>query len=97
MAVPRKLRRRTPRRWAECPDDLVDYTSRVAPRRASRRSREDDGPIVITDDWPEQVPIGRGELTLDWAVEWMTIAPYNAGALVERGVEPLPLLDLLAS
>ena len=36
-------------------------------------------------------------IALDWAVEWMTIAPYNAGALVERGVEPLPLLDLLAS
>ena len=41
-----------------CPDDLHDYTNRVAPRRASRRSREDDGPIVVTDDWPEQVPIG---------------------------------------
>lgn len=62
MALPRKLRRRTPRRWAECPDDLHDYTNRVAPRRASRRSREDDGPIVVTDDWPEHVPIGDAEL-----------------------------------
>ena len=62
MALPRKLRRRTPRHWAECPDDLHDYTNRVAPRRASRRPREDDGPIAVTDDWPEQVPIGDAEL-----------------------------------
>ncbi len=62
MALPRKLRRRTPRRWAECPDDLHDYTNRAAPRRASRGSREDDGPIIVTDDWPEQVPIGDAEL-----------------------------------
>ncbi len=58
MALPRKLRRRTPRRWAESLDDLHDYTNRAAPRR----SREDDGPIVVTDDWPEQVPIGDAEL-----------------------------------
>ncbi|MBA3677559.1 MAG: hypothetical protein H0W74_09180 [Sphingosinicella sp.] len=38
-----------------------------------------------------------GELTLDWTVEWVTIAPYDAGALVDRSIEPLPLLDLLAS
>lgn len=62
MALPRKLRRRTPRRWADCPDDLFDYADAVAPRRASRRAREDDGPIVVTDDWPEQVPIGDAEL-----------------------------------
>ena len=37
-------------------------TTPIAPRRASRRSREDDGPIVVTDDWPEQVPIGDAEL-----------------------------------
>lgn len=62
MALPRNLRRRTPRRWAECPDDLHDYTSRVAPRRVSRRSHEDDGSIAVTDDWPERVPIGDAEL-----------------------------------
>lgn len=62
MGLPRKLRRRTPRRWAECPDDLFDYAKRAAPRRTSRRSREDDGPIVVTDDWPEHVPIGDAEL-----------------------------------
>ena len=58
MALPRKLRRRTPRRWAESPDDLHDYARCVTPRR----SRADDGPIVVTDDWPEQVPIGDAEL-----------------------------------
>lgn len=41
--------------------------------------------------------IGNGKLTLDWTVEWVTIAPYAAGALIERGIQPLPLLDLLAS
>ncbi|MBA3677569.1 MAG: hypothetical protein H0W74_09230 [Sphingosinicella sp.] len=41
---------------------MHDYTDRVAPRRASRRAREDDGPIVVTDNWPEQVPIGDAEL-----------------------------------
>lgn len=62
MALPRKVRRRTPHRWAECPDDLHDYANPVARRRASRRSRDDEGPIVVTDDWPEQVPIGSAEL-----------------------------------
>ena len=40
--------------------------------------------------------VGDGELTLDWAVEWVTIAPYDAGALMKRGVAPLPLFDQLA-
>lgn len=62
MALPRKFRRRTTRRWTECSDDLHDYTNHVEPRRASRRSREDDGPIVVTDEWPKQVPIGNAEL-----------------------------------
>lgn len=62
MALPRKLRRRTPRRWAECPHDLHDYTDRVIPRRASHQSRKYDGPISVTDDWPEQVPISDAEL-----------------------------------
>ena len=41
-ALPRKVRRRTPRRWAECLDDLHDYASTAAPRRVARRSREDE-------------------------------------------------------
>ena len=40
--------------------------------------------------------IGSGELTLDWAVEWVTIAPYDAGALTERGPMSLPLFDSLS-
>ena len=36
-----------------------------------------------------------GALTLDWAVEWLTIASYNAGAVMERGVAPLPLFDAM--
>ena len=39
--------------------------------------------------------IGPGKLTLDWAVEWVAIAPYDAGALPERAPMPLPLLDSL--
>lgn len=62
MALPRKLRLRTPRRWADCPDDLHDYISRAEPRRALRRPRENHGSIVVTDDWPEQVPIGDAKL-----------------------------------
>ncbi|MBB3926340.1 hypothetical protein GGR43_002057 [Sphingobium jiangsuense] len=33
-------------------------------RRPSTRTRavENDRPIVVTDDWPEQVPIGDTEL-----------------------------------
>lgn len=37
-----------------------------------------------------------GALTLDWAVEWVTIAPYDSGALMKRGIEPLPLFEQLA-
>lgn len=41
--------------------------------------------------------VGDGELTLDWAVEWVTIAAYDAGALMERGVAPLPLFEQLVA
>lgn len=60
MALPRKLRRRTPRRWAECPDDLHDYAGPTPQRQASPRA--EDGPMRVTDDWPEHVPIGDAEL-----------------------------------
>ncbi len=64
MALPRKRRRRAPRQWAEGLDDLQDYM-RAPPRRRPKvraHAVEDDGPIVVTDDWPEQVPIGDAEL-----------------------------------
>lgn len=41
--------------------------------------------------------VGSGELTLDWAVEWLTIAPYDAGVVMERTVAPLPLFERLDS
>lgn len=41
--------------------------------------------------------VGDGALTLDWAVEWLTIAPYDAGALTQRELAPLPLFEQVAS
>jgi hypothetical protein len=41
--------------------------------------------------------VAQGEVTLDWAVEWITIAPYDGGALMEREFAPMPLFDGLAS
>lgn len=38
-----------------------------------------------------------GELTLDWTIEWVTIAPFDSGALIERAIEPLPLFESLDS
>jgi hypothetical protein len=38
MALPRKLRRRTPRRRAECPGDLHDYADLPAQPRSKSRS-----------------------------------------------------------
>jgi len=37
---------------------------RAPPQRAAPRARvlKDSGPIVVTDDWPERVPIGDAEL-----------------------------------
>ena len=32
------------------------------PTRASARKNAASAPIVVTDDWPEQVPIGDAEL-----------------------------------
>lgn len=58
----KKLRRRAPSRWSEAPTDLHDYVQPAAKRRAGRRPRDDDGPIIVTDDWPEKIPIGDAEL-----------------------------------
>ena len=62
MALSRKRRRRAPLRWSEGLDDLRDYLQPSPKRRAPRSARMDDGPIVVTDDWPEQIPIGDAEL-----------------------------------
>lgn len=42
-------------------DDLHDYKQPPF-RRAPRARAHDDGPIVVTDDWPEFVPITEAEL-----------------------------------
>ena len=61
MALSRKRRFRAPRGWSEDLDNLHDYMQ--PQRRASDRvAAAKDGPIVVTDDWPEQVPIGDAEL-----------------------------------
>lgn len=65
MALPRKRRRRAPRAWSEGLEDLHDYMQPQPQRCAPARSRASkDGPIVVTDDWPEQVPIGDAELRI---------------------------------
>jgi hypothetical protein len=61
MALSPKRRRRAPRRWSEGLDDLHDYIQ-PASGRTSSRAVADDGPVVVTDDWPERIPIGDTEL-----------------------------------
>lgn len=43
------------------PIDLYDYTCLLRPR-AMRMPHEAPAPIVVTDDWPEEVPITDPEL-----------------------------------
>lgn len=63
MALPPKRRHRAPRRWTEGLEDLHDYIQPHPQRHASARSRAANlDPIIVTDDWPEQVPIGDAEL-----------------------------------
>ncbi|OJY69943.1 MAG: hypothetical protein BGP16_09515 [Sphingobium sp. 66-54] len=61
MALSRKLRHRAPRGWSEGLEDLHDYMQ-PQPTRASARRGATSALIVVTDDWPEQVPIGDAEL-----------------------------------
>ncbi|KAJ8138451.1 hypothetical protein OY671_008336 [Metschnikowia pulcherrima] len=61
MGLYRKRRRRAPRGWSEGSEDSHDYMQ-PQPTRASARKNAASAPIVVTDDWPEQVPIGDAEL-----------------------------------
>lgn len=61
MGLSRKRRRRAPRGWSEGLEGLHDYMQ-PQPTRASARKNAASAPIVVTDDWPEQVPIGDAEL-----------------------------------
>jgi len=49
------------RRINEWPDDLYDYARPPAPR-AGRLPVCLEKPIIVTDDWPEVVPITDAEL-----------------------------------
>lgn len=63
MALSRKRRFRAPRGWSESLDDLHDYMQPQPRRHPSKRAdNANDGQIIVTDDWPEQVPIGDAEL-----------------------------------
>lgn len=62
MVSPSKRRRHVPRRWSEGLGDLHDYLQPTRARRAAKRRSGRDEPIVVTDDWPERVPIGDVEV-----------------------------------
>ncbi len=63
MALSRKRHFHAPRGWSEGLDDLHDYMQPQSERRTSARLAASKGDqIVVTDDWPEQVPIGDAEL-----------------------------------
>lgn len=63
MALSRKRRRRSPGGWSDGLDDLHDYMQPPAKRAPSRaRTIKDGGPITVSDDWPDRVPIGDAEL-----------------------------------
>lgn len=61
MALARKRKRRIPHGWSHGLD-LHDYVAVAAPRRGAHPA--DAGPIIVTDDWPAQVPIGEAELRI---------------------------------
>lgn len=55
----RRKRPRLPRRWAEGMEMLPGE-----PDVPPKRRRKNDSPIVVTDAWPEQVPISDDELRI---------------------------------
>lgn len=52
MAALRKLRRRSPRRLAECPDDLHDYANSPSPPQFLSRSRPASEQLERTLGYP---------------------------------------------
>jgi len=44
------------------PIDLYDYTCLPRCSRAAHSSHEAPAPIIVTDDWPQEVPITDPEL-----------------------------------
>jgi len=56
-------RQRSPRRFARlsaAPDDLFDYVQ--PPRPRARPPQSEPSVILVTDDWPDVVPITDAEL-----------------------------------
>jgi hypothetical protein len=43
-------------------DDLYDYASVPARRRPGRHTKADRGEWIVTDDWPEDVPVTDAEV-----------------------------------
>jgi hypothetical protein len=43
-------------------DDLYDYAALIARRRAGRRAQADEGEWIVTDDWPDDVPVSEAEV-----------------------------------
>ena len=56
MARKRKSRTRKTTTEAGLPDDLYDY-ARPPARRVGRPAAEDTTTWIVTDDWPDEVPI----------------------------------------
>ena len=59
MARLQKLRRR-----GAPVADLYDYASASARRRAGRQTKADQVDWVVTDDWPEDVPVTDAEVAV---------------------------------
>jgi hypothetical protein len=43
-------------------DDLYDYAAATARRRAGRLAKGNQGEWIVTDDWPEDVPVIDAEV-----------------------------------
>jgi len=65
MSLPRKRRFRAPVGWSRGLEDLHDYMQPQPQRRPAAQSETSKkAAVVVTDDWPEQVPIGDVELRI---------------------------------
>lgn len=78
MVTKRAKRRRLPRGWAKG----LKYPPIEPAAEPPKRRRRSDLPITVTDDWPEQVPIGDDELH--------TLEGYMGRELDELFGGPLP-------
>jgi hypothetical protein len=61
MAHHQKSRLRRTRSLGSLPDDLYDYL-RPPVQRKGRPARKDRSEWIVTDDWPDEVPITEAEI-----------------------------------